>query len=60
MSRSAAPSIEVTSPMRRGRAGSGRLRDASNSPSAASFFLSCSNATCSGPNPCGSMCSQIS
>ena len=38
-------------PMRRGSAGSGRLRASSNSPSAASFFFSCSKASCSGPKP---------
>ena len=36
MSCSAAPSSDVTMPMRRGRAGSGRLRASSNRPSAAS------------------------
>ena len=35
------------------------LRAASNSPSAASFFLSCSNASCSAPNPFGSSISTI-
>ena len=38
-------------PMRRGSAGSGRLRAASNSPSAASRFFSCSKASCSAPRP---------
>ena len=59
MSRSAAPSSEVTIPIFRGSAGSGRLRAASNRPSACSFFFSCSNASCSAPSPCGSMCSQV-
>ncbi len=54
MSAMAAPRGEVTMPMRRGKRGSGRLRSAANSPSAASFFLSCSKASCSAPTPCGS------
>ena len=54
MSAMAAPRGEVTMPMRRGKRGSGRLRSAANSPSAASFFLSCSKASCSAPRPCGS------
>ena len=54
MSAIAAPRGEVTMPMRRGKRGSGRLRSAANSPSAASFFLSCSKASCSAPRPCGS------
>ena len=41
-------------PILRGSAGSGRLRAGSNSPSACSFFFSCSNASCSAPRPCGS------
>ena len=60
MSRSAAPSSDVTTPMRRGSTGSGRLRPASNSPSACSRRLSCSNAACSAPSPSGSSASQTS
>ena len=40
MSRIAAPSSDVTMPILRGSAGSGRLRAASNSPSACSRFFS--------------------
>ena len=58
MSRRAAPSSEVTMPILRGSAGSGRLRAGSNSPSACSFFFNCSKASCSAPSPCGSRCSQ--
>ena len=39
MSRSAAPSIDVTRPMRRGSAGSGRLRAWSNRPSSGELLL---------------------
>ena len=39
MSRSAAPSSDVTMPIRRGSAGSGRLRAWSNKPSACEFLL---------------------
>ena len=49
MSAMAAPRGEVTMPMRRGKRGSGRLRSAAKRPSAASFFLSCSKASCSAP-----------
>ncbi len=49
MSRTAAPCGEVTMPMRRGKRGRSRLRSASKRPSAASFFLSCSKASCSAP-----------
>ena len=58
MSRSAAPSSEVTMPILRGRAGSGRLREAAKSPSACSFFFNCSNASCSAPRPRGWRCSH--
>ena len=51
MSRTAAPSSEVTMPIERGRSGSGRLRAAANSPSASSRFFSCSKASCSAPSP---------
>ena len=49
-----APRGDVTMPIRRGKRGRGRLRSASKSPSANSFFLSCSKASCSAPRPCGS------
>ena len=39
MSRTAAPVGEVTTPMRRGIAGSGRLRAGSNRPSRCELFL---------------------
>ena len=39
MSRSAAPVGDVTTPIRRGKRGSGRLRAGANSPSAASLAL---------------------
>ena len=52
-SRTAAPDLDVTSAMRRGRNGSGTLRAASKSPSAASRFFSCSNASWSAPAPSG-------
>ena len=48
-SRFAAASFPVTSPMRRGRNGSGRLR--SKTPSAASFFFSRSSAARWSPSP---------
>ena len=54
-----APAGEVTMPMRSGRAGSGRLREASNNPSAASFFFNCSNASCSEPVPTGSLDDRV-
>ena len=60
MSFSAAPSSDVTTPILRGSAGIGRFRAGSNSPSACSFFFSCSNASCSAPRPCGSRCSHTS
>ena len=46
---------DVTTPIRRGRNGSGRLRASSNSPSAPSRCLSCSNASASAPAPVGSI-----
>ena len=49
-----APPGEVTTPMVRGRTGSGFLRAESNRPSAASFCFSCSKANCSAPIPTGS------
>ena len=54
MSRMTAPDADVTTPIRRGRNGSGRLRASSNSPSAPSRCLSCSNASASAPAPVGS------
>ena len=56
-SRITAPLGEETMPMREGKRGSGRFRAASKSPSASSFFLSCSKASCSAPCPWGSMVS---
>ena len=56
-SRTAAPLFEVTTPMRRGRSGSGRFFSAANSPSAASRALSCSSASASAPSPAGSAAS---
>ncbi len=58
MSRNAAPSSDVTTPMRRGSTGSGRLRAASNRPSAWSVRFNCSNAAWSAPRPCGSSASH--
>ena len=48
-----APLGEVTSAMQRGKAGSGRLRAASNSPSACSLSRSCRKASSSAPCPTG-------
>ena len=50
-SRFAAASLPVTSPIRRGIRGSGRLRSAANSPSAASFCFSRSSAARWAPSP---------
>ena len=58
MSRTAAPSSEVTTPTLRGSSGSGRLRTAANSPSASSRVFNCSNASWRAPRPAGSRCSQ--
>jgi hypothetical protein len=55
MSRIAAPSIDVTMPILRGSAGSGRLRDASSRPSACRRRLSWSSASCRAPSPLGSI-----
>ena len=49
-----APVGEVTTPMRRGSIGSGRLRAGSKSPSFSSLSFSSSNACCSEPLPSGS------
>ena len=54
-----APVGEVTTPIRRGRNGNGRLRAWSNRPSAASRALSCSKASWSAPTPFGSAYSTI-
>jgi hypothetical protein len=59
MSRTAAPVGLVTRPTQKGMAGRGRLRSSSNSPSAASFFLSFSNFSCRAPRPSGSTRSTI-
>ena len=53
MSRTAAPVGEVTSAMRCGQGGMGFFCAGSNSPSACSRFLSCSNARLSAPAPAG-------
>ncbi len=60
MSRTAAPSSDVTMPILRGRAGSARLRRGSNRPAAWSRCFNCSNASCRAPSPSGSRCSQTS
>ena len=57
MSRTAAPSSEVTMPMRVGSIGNGRLRAGAKSPSACRRRRSCSYASCSAPAPRGSMLS---
>ena len=49
MSRSAAPSALVTTAIRRGKAGNGRLRAGSSSPSSSSAFLARSNWSCHRP-----------
>jgi hypothetical protein len=54
MSRMAAPVGEVTIPITRGKAGSGRLRASAKRPSASSRRLSCSKAYWSAPTPLGS------
>ena len=51
MSLIAAPVSEVATPMVRGSMGISRLRAGSNSPSAASFFLSASNLANRSPCP---------
>ena len=53
----AAPRGEVTIPSVLGRRGSGFFRRGSKSPSARSFSLSCSKASCRAPLPLGSMSS---
>ena len=53
MSSHTAPTGEVTTPIRRGQRGSGRLRDSSNRPSAASFARSASYWACRSPAPTG-------
>ena len=60
MSRITAPVGEVTTPMTRGSIGSGRLRAASNRPSAASFCLRSSSSLSSAPTPATSSASMIS
>jgi hypothetical protein len=55
MSRITAPVGEVTTPMTAGRKGSGRLRSASNSPSAASRRLRSSSSFSSAPSPASSI-----
>ena len=55
MSRMAAPVGEVTTPTCCGSAGSGRLRSAAKSPSAASRFFSASRRSISSPSPAGSI-----
>ena len=59
-SRFAAASLPVTSPISRGKRGSGRLRAASNSPSAASLRLSRSSAARCAPSPKRSIVSAFS
>ena len=54
MSRITAPVGEVTTPMVRGMNGSGRLRAASNRPSAASCLRRASSSAISAPTPAGS------
>ena len=49
-----APLGEVTTPIRRGKKGRGRLRSGANSPSAASLRFSSSKASASRPAPAGS------
>ena len=51
MSRITAPVGEVTTPITRGRNGSGRLRAAANSPSASSRALSLASKASSAPSP---------
>ncbi len=53
----AAPVGEVTTPMCRGRVGTGFFRAVSNSPSACSFRFNSSKACCRAPSPAGSRCS---
>jgi hypothetical protein len=60
MSLSTAPVGEVTTPIRRGSIGSGRLRDGAKRPSFSSFSFSSSYACCSEPLPSGSItCTEI-
>ena len=54
MSRMTAPVGELTTPIRRGSMGRGRLRAGSKSPSFSSFAFRSSNACCSEPLPIGS------
>ena len=56
----AAPLGEVITPTARGMAGIGRLRAASNNPSAASRVLVSSKARRKAPSPAASMCSAMS
>ena len=60
MSRITAPVGDVTTPMTRGRYGSGFLRASSNSPSAASAFRRASSSAISAPAPAGSSASMTS
>ena len=59
MSRITAPLGELTIPMRRGWAGSGRLRSLANRPSPASFSFNASKARRRAPSPAGSTVSAI-
>ena len=60
MSRIAAPVGDVTMPMRRGSAGSGRLRACAKRPSASSLRLSASNCAIRSPSPaCSRACTTI-
>ena len=60
MSRTAAPSSDVTTPMRRGKGGSARLRCGSKRPSRPSRAFISSKAACRAPRPRGSNCSATS
>ena len=59
-SRTAAPDGDVTTPTRRGHAGSARFRAGSNRPSASRRARSCSKASWSAPCPRGSICRTMS
>ncbi len=59
MSRITAPVGLVITPITRGMVGRGRLRPASNSPSAASFAFSRSSWASRAPMPAGSMVSMM-
>ena len=59
MSRITAPVGLVTTPITAGIIGSGRLRSASNSPSAASLAFSRSSWASRAPTPAGSMVSMM-